>query len=79
MGSPVYGTVPRQLAGAGYGPQVRLKSSVDISTLPGRPRIVAGAVRRYGVILADSRFTVAPASPSANRDNDAPAVVSPCM
>ena len=34
------------------GLRLRLKSSVDISSCPGRPRIVAEAMRRYGVILA---------------------------
>jgi hypothetical protein len=36
------------------GLRLRLKSSVDTSTLPAQARIVAEAMKRYGVILADN-------------------------
>lgn len=36
------------------GLRVRLKRSVDISRLPGQARIVAAALKRYGMILADN-------------------------
>jgi hypothetical protein len=36
------------------GLRVRLKRSVDISRLPGQARIVATALKRYGMILADN-------------------------
>jgi hypothetical protein len=36
------------------GLRVRLKASVDISSLPRQARIVAQALKRYGMILADN-------------------------
>jgi hypothetical protein len=36
------------------GLRVRLKASVDISRLPYQARVVAGALKRYGLILADN-------------------------
>jgi hypothetical protein len=36
------------------GPRVRLKASVDISGLPSQARIVAQALKTYGMILADN-------------------------
>jgi hypothetical protein len=36
------------------GLRVRLKASVDISHLPYQARIVAQALKRYGMILADN-------------------------
>ena len=36
------------------GLRLRLKSSVDISRLPAQARVVAEAMQRYGVILADN-------------------------
>jgi len=36
------------------GLRVRLKASVDISHLPPQARIVAAALKRYGMILADN-------------------------
>ncbi len=36
------------------GLRVRLKSSVDISRLPSQARVVATALKRYGMILADN-------------------------
>jgi hypothetical protein len=36
------------------GLRVRLKASVDISSLPPQARIVAAALKRYGMILADN-------------------------
>ena len=36
------------------GLRVRLKASVSIARLPGQARIVALALKRYGMILADN-------------------------
>jgi hypothetical protein len=36
------------------GLRVRLKASVDISKLPHQARVVARALKRYGMILADN-------------------------
>ncbi|MGH2867761.1 MAG: hypothetical protein ACRDNK_09355 [Solirubrobacteraceae bacterium] len=36
------------------GLRVRLKASVNISSLPGQARVVAQALKRYGLILADN-------------------------
>jgi hypothetical protein len=36
------------------GQRFRLKSSVDTSRLPAQARIVAEAMKRYGVVLADN-------------------------
>ena len=36
------------------GQRFRLKSSVDTSRLPAQARVVAEAMKRYGVILADN-------------------------
>ena len=36
------------------GLRLRLKSSVDISRLPAQARVIAEAMQRYGVILADN-------------------------
>jgi hypothetical protein len=36
------------------GLRVRLKANVDISKLPPQARIVATAMKRYGMILADN-------------------------
>jgi hypothetical protein len=54
------------------GLRLRLKSSVDISKLPKQARIVAEAMRRYGVILADngSPWYISGA-PDEHWDNDA--------
>jgi hypothetical protein len=54
------------------GLRLRLKSSVDISKLPKQARIVAEAMKRYGVILADngSPWYISGA-PDEHWDNDA--------
>ena len=54
------------------GLRLRLKSSVDISRLPPQARIVAEAMKRYGVILADngSPWFISGA-PDDRWDNDA--------
>jgi hypothetical protein len=54
------------------GLHLRLKSSVDISKLPKQARIVAEAMKRYGVILADngSPWYISGA-PDEHWDNDA--------
>ena len=54
------------------GLRLRLKSSVDISKLPKQARIVAEAMKRYGVILADngSPWYIS-GTPDEHWDNDA--------
>jgi hypothetical protein len=45
------------LTGAAYPPmglRVRLKASYDVSTLPAQARVIAVAMQRYGLILADN-------------------------
>jgi hypothetical protein len=53
------------------GLRVRLKASVDISHLPPQARMVAQAMKRYGMILADngSNWYVSGA-PSPHWSND---------
>jgi len=53
------------------GERLRLKASVEISGLPPQARVVARAMREYGVIVADngSDWFVSGA-PSAGWDND---------
>ena len=36
------------------GERLRLKASVDVSGLPGQARVVARALQRYGLIVADN-------------------------
>jgi hypothetical protein len=36
------------------GLRVRLRANVDVSSLPSQARIVARALKRYGMILADN-------------------------
>jgi hypothetical protein len=54
------------------GLRVRLKADVDISGLPYQARIVAQALKRYGMILADngSPWYISGA-PNAHWNNDA--------
>ncbi len=54
------------------GLRLRLKSSVDISRLPAQARIVAEAMKRYGVILADNGSSwFISGTPDDRWDNDA--------
>ena len=54
------------------GERLRLKASVDISGLPRQARIVAQAIKEYGLIVADngSDWYVS-GSPDRHWDNDA--------
>jgi hypothetical protein len=53
------------------GERLRLKASFDISTLPPQARIIARAMKEYGVIVADngSDWYVS-GSPDPHWDND---------
>jgi hypothetical protein len=60
------------LASPPMGLRLRLKASVDISRLPAQARIVATAMKKYGVIVADngSPWFISGA-PDSHFDNDA--------
>jgi hypothetical protein len=54
------------------GLRLRLKSSVDTSPLPPQARIVAEAMKRYGVVLADNGSSwYISGTPDDRWDNDA--------
>jgi len=54
------------------GMRLRLKSSINIDSLPGASKIIAQALKDYGMILADrgGNFMISAASASVNANNE---------